>query len=101
MNTEIIGFFGCGMLFISFIPQTLHIIKSNDRLKQVSNHFLFLIIFTSIIMGYYGHLIQRYPVLIANSSVLINNLFILYKKMMIKKLDNINEKIEKSILPNI
>ena len=101
MDTEIIGFIGCGMLFISFIPQTLNILKSNERIKQVSNTFLFLIISTSLIMGYYGHSIHKYPVLVANSSVLVNNLLILYKKLRMYKTQDKIERIEKITFTNL
>ena len=85
---EAIGYIGCIFLFISFIPQTYILIKNNSY-DNVSYLFLVLIIKTSMIMGTYGLLIEKYPVIIANISVLLNNLIILlckyqnYKKILI------------------
>ena len=96
---ESVGYIGCGFLCISFIPQTYILIKNNNY-DNVSYLFLILIIKTSMIMGTYGLLIEKYPVIIANISVLINNFIILlckyqnYKKILISSnLKNNNNNI--------
>ena len=52
-------------------------------------------------MGYYGHSIHKYPVLVANSSVLVNNLLILYKKLRMYKTQDKIERIEKITFTNL
>lgn len=76
---ELTGYIGCGFLCISFVPQTYILIKNNNY-DNISYLFLVLIIQTSMIMGTYGVLIEKYPVIIANISVLINNMIILFFK---------------------
>jgi len=83
MNVNIIGYIGCFFLFISFVPQTYKLI-SQDKIESSSLSFLFTIICSSIFLGIYAYSIQAYPVFIANTSVFMNNFFILilylYKK---------------------
>ena len=83
-NIDIIGYIGCFFLFISFIPQTIDVIKTK-KTENISKRFLRLIILTSIILSFYAYLKHVYPILLSNISVLINNLIIYYIK-------NYNEK---------
>jgi len=76
---EIIGYIGCVLLSITFIPQTCKLIAYN-KYDSVSYSFLFLIILTSSIMTTYGFMINAYPVCIVNISVLLNNYIILCLK---------------------
>jgi len=87
---ELMGYIGCGFLCISFVPQTYILIKNNNY-DNISYLFLVLIIQTSMIMGTYGILIEKYPVIIANISVLINNIIILYFKYLNYKKINQNK----------
>lgn len=95
---ELTGYIGCGFLCISFIPQTYILIKNNNY-DNISYLFLVLIIQTSMIMGTYGILIEKYPVIIANVSVLINNIIILFFKYLNYK--NLNQNKNKSNIYNI
>ena len=79
MVTDIVGYTGCFLLFISFIPQTYNTIKY-EKYNDISIVFLLLIIKTSIIMTTYGALINKPPVMIANLSVFFNNIILLYFK---------------------
>lgn len=74
---ECIGFVGSTMIGISFIPQTYKVVKNNDT-KSISRKFVFVNIVSASLMTIYGYILKIYPVIIANSSVLINNLIILY-----------------------
>lgn len=87
---ELTGYIGCGFLCISFVPQTYILIKNNNY-DNISYLFLVLIIQTSMIMGTYGVLIEKYPVIIANVSVLINNMIILFFKYLNYKKLNQNK----------
>ena len=82
-----IGYIGCVFLFISFIPQTYKLIQNKDEILNISPYFIVFIVLASIFMGSYAILIKAYPVLIANGSVLINNLiilsFLIYKKSIL------------------
>lgn len=71
------GFIGSGMIGISFIPQTYKVLKNNDT-KSISRKFVCVNIVSASLMTVYGYLLKIYPVIIANSSVLMNNLIILY-----------------------
>ena len=95
---ELTGYIGCGFLCISFIPQTYILIKNNNY-DNISYLFVVLIIQTSMIMGTYGILIEKYPVIIANVSVLINNIIILFFKYLNYK--NLNQNKNKSNIYNI
>ena len=88
MKPSVVGFIGCGLLCISFVPQTYAVIKSN-RTSDISPYFLSLIITTSIIMTIYGIMIKELPIIISNISVMCNNIIILIfvvknKKKIIK-----------------
>lgn len=74
---QYIGFAGSIMIGISFIPQTYKVVKGNDT-KSISSKFIFVNILSSSLMTTYGSILKIYPVIIANSSVLLNNLIILY-----------------------
>lgn len=76
---EIVGYIGCILLSITFIPQTSKLIAYN-KYDTTSYSFLFLIILTSSVMCSYGFMINAYPVCIANISVLLNNYVILCLK---------------------
>ncbi len=75
--TESIGFFGSIIIGASFVPQTFKVIKNNDT-NSISREFIIVNIFSACLMTVYGFLLRIYPVIIANSSVLCNNIVILY-----------------------
>ena len=82
--TVVIGFVGCGFLFISFIPQTVKVIRSKD-VSSLSPIFLVCILIASVCLGIYAYDLSAYPVMLANCSVFVNNLILLciyscYKK---------------------
>ena len=81
---DIIGYVGCVFLFLSFIPHTYTLFK-DDNVHRISPLFIGLILCASICMGVYAYQIQSYPVLIANGSVLINNMIILFLYLYKKK----------------
>ena len=78
-HIDIIGYIGCFFLFISFIPQTIDVIKTK-KTENISKRFIRLIIITSIILSFYSYLKKVYPILLSNISVFINNTIIYYIK---------------------
>ena len=75
MSANILGFVGCTILCISFIPQTYSVVTSNKEI-EISPYFLVLIMSTSIIMTIYGYMIRELPIIISNVSVFMNNFII-------------------------
>ena len=97
MKPSVVGFIGCGLLCISFVPQTYAVIKSN-KTSDISPYFISLIIITSIIMTIYGFMIKELPIMISNISVMGNNVIILIFVMKNKmKLKNNNIKSQEII----
>lgn len=74
---DIIGFSGSLTLTLSFIPITLKTLKQKT-FTETSPHFLFLILVSSILLLIYSMYNKVYPMVIANISVLLNNLVISY-----------------------
>ena len=74
--TVVIGFVGCGFLFISFIPQTVKVIQSKD-VSSLSPIFMICILIASVCLGIYAYDLSAYPVMLANCSVFVNNLILL------------------------
>ena len=72
----LIGFVGCGFLFISFIPQTVKVIRSKD-VSSLSPIFMICILIASVCLGIYAYDLSAYPVMLANCSVFVNNLILL------------------------
>ena len=93
---ELIGYIGCGSLCISFLPQTYKQLLNRNQSshKELSFSFIGLILFASLCMSVYAYHMKTYPILIANSSVCLNNIIILglqlYKKFFVRT-TNMNE----------
>ena len=92
----LIGYIGCACLCISFVPQTyIQILNRNQEgVKDLSFSFIGLILFASLCMSVYAYHMKTYPILIANTSVCLNNVIILglqvYKKFYVHTI-NANE----------
>ena len=93
---DLIGYIGCACLCISFVPQTYKQIlnRKQSSYKELSFSFIGLILFASLCMSVYAYHMNTYPILIANTSVCLNNIIILglqvYKKFYVHTI-NANE----------
>ena len=74
---DILGILGSVLVGISFIPQTYEVIK-NKEVKNISKWFILINLISSGLMIVYGIINIIIPMIIANSSVLLNNLIITY-----------------------
>lgn len=74
---KILGIAGSILVGISFIPQTYIVIKKKE-IKNLSIWFILINIISSLLMIIYGIHDLIIPMIIANTSVLINNLIIFY-----------------------
>jgi uncharacterized protein with PQ loop repeat len=77
-DPEIIGYIGCFFLCISFIPQTYALCRDNEKKKNLSPTFVMLVLLASLCMGVYAIQLKAYPVLIANCSVFLNNIILMF-----------------------
>lgn len=73
---NIIGLCGSVLIGASFIPQTYKTIKNNNT-KDLSYAFMLLNISSASFMCIYGVYYKIIPIMIANSSVIINCIIIL------------------------
>ena len=80
MLTDIIGYMAAGFLSILFIPQVYKTFKTKET-KAISYLFLILEVFTSRLFVTYGYLINSIPVILANTSTLICNFFLIFAKL--------------------
>ena len=76
-TVDILGILGSVLVGISFIPQTYLVIKKKE-VKNISKWFILINIISSGLMIIYGIINLIIPMIIANSSVLLNNLIITY-----------------------
>lgn len=74
---DYIGLIGSSTIAISFIPQTYKILRSGET-QSISMSFIIINIVSSSMMCVYGIYYLIIPAIIANSSVCINNLIILF-----------------------
>lgn len=85
-HNVILGYIGCGFLFASFIPQTIKVVRTNE-VSGLSPFFIGFILMASLCLALYAYDLQAYPILLANISVFLNNVILLwvylYKKMCI------------------
>lgn len=72
---NILGLFGSILVGISFIPQTYKIIKTKN-VNDISIIFISINLFAASCMIIYGINFLIIPVIIANISVLLNNIII-------------------------
>lgn len=82
---DIFGLVGSVLIGISLIPQSYKTITSN-KTEDLSLFFIVIILIASFFMIFYGIKREVIPILIANGSVAINSLMLLYVK--IKSLTN-------------
>lgn len=74
---ELLGLIGSTLVGLSFIPQTYMVIKKKE-VKNISLWFIMINIISSLLMIIYGIYFNVLPMIIANSSVFLNNLIIIY-----------------------
>lgn len=80
---DILGLVGSTIIGISFIPQTYKIIKTHD-IESLSLNFVIINILSSTLMIIYGVELNIIPIIIANLSVCLNNIIIMYYIIYIK-----------------
>ena len=74
---EYVGLAGGGMIAISFIPQTVKVLRTGHA-EGVSPSFIGIIFLSSIMMISYGMYFSLLPVIIANVSVGVNSVVIIF-----------------------
>ena len=95
---DVIGYIGCMFLFMSFIPQTYKLINQKT-IESISPLFVCFILCASLSLGIYAFYINAYPILLANISVFLNNIVILFLYLYKKKYpSNINHDTNLGIL---
>lgn len=80
MLSDIIGYTAAGFLSILFIPQVYRTFKTKDT-NAISYFFLILQVFTSSLFITYGYLIDSIPIILANTSTLVCNFFLIFAKL--------------------
>ena len=75
MNNDYVGYCGSFLISINLIPQIYHIYKIKN-VKSISN------IFSAILMIAYGVLINKFPIIISNSMILIFSVIMLFLKYL-------------------
>jgi len=78
--TEIIGIIAAIFTTISFIPQAVKVVKTNDT-KSISKAMYICFSFGVFMWLIYGIMIESFAVIVANSITLPLALIILYKKI--------------------
>ncbi|HCR85049.1 MAG TPA: hypothetical protein DIV86_00045 [Alphaproteobacteria bacterium] len=78
--TEIIGTIAAIFTTISFIPQAVKVVKTNDT-KSISKAMYICFSFGVFMWLIYGIMIESFAVIVANSITLPLALIILYKKI--------------------
>ena len=91
---DLLGLIGSILVGICFIPQTYKTINSNE-INDISMSFIIINITAATLMSIYGCYYLIIPVIVANSSVLLNCFIIGYCVLKNKK------KIENNISSNI
>ena len=76
-GVEYMGLAGGGMIAISFIPQTVKVIRTGHA-EGVSPLSIGIIFLSSTMMIFYGVYFSLLPVIIANASVGVNSAVILF-----------------------
>lgn len=74
---DLLGIIGGSLVGISFIPQTYKTITTNKS-EDLSKIFIFINIAASTLMLIYGIYYIIIPIVIANGSVFLNNLILLF-----------------------
>lgn len=76
-HIDILGLLGSIFVGISFIPQTIKTLKS-EEIKDISYLFMFFNILASTLMSVYGIYYRILPIIISEGAVLINCCIIIY-----------------------
>ena len=92
MNNDYVGYCGSFLISINLIPQIYHIYKIKN-VKSISIISYFLNIFSAIFMIAYGVLINKFPIIISNSMILIFSVIMLFLKYLYKEEHENNENI--------
>jgi uncharacterized protein with PQ loop repeat len=74
-DNDYVGYLGSFFISINLIPQIYHIYKIKN-VKSISIISYFLNIFSAILMIAYGILINKFPIIISNSMILIFSVII-------------------------
>jgi len=74
---EVFGYLGAGCLSVMTIPQVLLTIRTNKTADISINFLIFNLLAVSFLLPY-SYYYKIYPIMIANSSVGLCNLIILY-----------------------
>jgi MtN3 and saliva related transmembrane protein len=90
MNNDYVGYFGSFLISINLIPQIYHIYKIKN-VKSISIISYFLNIFSAILMIAYGVLINKLPIIISNSMILIFSIIMLFLKYLYRENENEND----------
>ncbi len=83
---DYVGYIGSLLISINLIPQIYHIYKIKNA-KSISVISFILNVFSSILMIIYGLLINKIPIIISNSMVLIFSVIMLFLKHLYKEED--------------
>ena len=75
---DIIGTIGGIFVGISLIPQLYSVCKNKDKIKSISIYFILCILFASLTQLIYSIFYLIIPMIIANISVFLNSLILLY-----------------------
>lgn len=81
INYDYVGYCGSFLISINLIPQIYHIYK-NKNVKSISIISYILNVFSAILMITYGLLIDKLPIIIANSMVFIFSIIMLFLKYL-------------------
>ena len=82
---DILGYSGCFLISILLLPQIYHTYKEK-KTKSLSYIFLFIGLFTAVLMIFYSYLIDAKPILIANIAYFFGNLSLIIMKFKYDKL---------------
>jgi uncharacterized protein with PQ loop repeat len=89
-NYEYIGYAGSFFISINLIPQIYHIQKIKSA-EQISNLSIILGIIACVFMIAYGIFIQKIPIIISNSMILLFYSVIIYFKILFNKINEQKE----------
>ena len=81
ITKNILGYSGGSLLVITLFPQIYQTYKTKQT-RDLSLLFVILQIITCILFLSYGILLKEYPLVIANSIVFLEQLLLLYAKLM-------------------
>jgi MtN3 and saliva related transmembrane protein len=86
--SELIGYFAASLTTISFLPQVIQIVKTNDT-KSISLGMYCIFVLGVSLWLVFGIMISSLPIILANAITLILTLTILILKIKNLKNENI------------